>query len=81
MGCPLIAPETDIETFEKRHQILQLLERLAPRQRQVMAWIYDGSSLGETAEELGMKVSTVRSTLRHARAALDRMLNEGGGAA
>jgi RNA polymerase sigma factor (sigma-70 family) len=80
-GCLLISPETDIEAFEERHQVLRLVEQLAPRQRQVMTWACDGASPGEIAEGLGMNVSTVRSTLRHARAALHRMLNEEGGAA
>jgi RNA polymerase sigma factor (sigma-70 family) len=80
-GCPLIAPGTDIEDFEKRHQVLQWVEQLPPRQRQVMAWAYDGASPAETAEELGMNASTVRSTLRHARTALSRILNDEGGVA
>jgi RNA polymerase sigma-70 factor (ECF subfamily) len=80
-GCPLITPGADIENFEKRHQVLQLVEQLSPRQRQVMTWAYDGASPGEIAEELGMNTATVRSTLRHARAALNRMLNDEGGVA
>jgi RNA polymerase sigma factor (sigma-70 family) len=79
-GCPLIAPGTNAEAIERHHQVLRLVDQLAPRQREVIAWAYDGASPGETAEGLGMNVSTVRSTLRHARAALNRMIEEEGGA-
>jgi RNA polymerase sigma-70 factor (ECF subfamily) len=39
-------------------------------QRKVLAWTYDGATPEEIATELQMHPATVRSTLRHARAAL-----------
>jgi RNA polymerase sigma factor (sigma-70 family) len=47
--------------------VLKSLAVLPDRQRQVMAWLYDGYTVEEIAEQLGMKASTVRSTVRHAR--------------
>jgi RNA polymerase sigma-70 factor (ECF subfamily) len=47
--------------------VMQSLARLPGRQRQVLAWFYDGYSIPEIAAELGMSRSTVRSNLRHAR--------------
>jgi RNA polymerase sigma-70 factor (ECF subfamily) len=79
-GYPLITPETNTEAIEKHHQVLRLIDQLSPRQRQVIAWTYDGASSVEVAEGLGIKISTVRSTLRAARAALNRMIEEEGGA-
>jgi FixJ family two-component response regulator len=38
--------------------VLESLAALPDRQRQVMAWLYDGHSEKEIAEQLGMKVST-----------------------
>jgi len=57
--------------------VLESLAELPDRQRQVMAWLYDGYSEKEIAEQIGMKVSTVRSTVRHARTKL-RLLRIGG---
>jgi RNA polymerase sigma-70 factor (ECF subfamily) len=50
------------------------LAALPERQRQVMAWLYDGYSPPEIAEHLGMKPASVRSNIRHARKTLVRVL-------
>jgi RNA polymerase sigma-70 factor (ECF subfamily) len=74
---------TVVEDVYGRHDVKVVLESLAAlpdRQRQVMAWLYDGYSEEEIAQHLGMKVSTVRSTVRHGRARL-RLLGIGGGRA
>jgi RNA polymerase sigma factor (sigma-70 family) len=73
----------DLETVEDLYGrddvkvVLMSLAALPERQRQVMAWLYDGYTVEEIAEQLGMKVSTVRSTVRHARKKL-RLLGIGG---
>ncbi|WP_399174699.1 RNA polymerase sigma factor [Streptomyces sp. WAC 05379] len=58
----------------------QLLRRLPPFQRMVMAFHIDGCSPSETAEALGMPPANVRQNLRRARHNLARMLeaDEGG---
>jgi RNA polymerase sigma factor (sigma-70 family) len=78
-GSPLLAPGLDVENFEVRHEFLRWLTRLgSDRQRQILAWTYDGATPAEIAAELGMRPATVRSTLRNARAALRRLRTEGG---
>lgn len=62
-----------IEDLYWRHDVaavMRALSSLPPRQRQVMACTYDGMTPQEIADLLGMTADTVRSTLRHARAAL-----------
>jgi RNA polymerase sigma-70 factor (ECF subfamily) len=74
---------TMVEDVYGRHEVKEVLASLAAlpdRQRQVMAWLYDGYSEEEIAEHLGMKVNTVRSTVRHGRAKL-RALGIGEGRA
>jgi RNA polymerase sigma-70 factor (ECF subfamily) len=45
----------------------QLLKALPDRQREVMAWTFDGFTPAEIAEALEIPAETVRSHLRHAR--------------
>jgi RNA polymerase sigma factor (sigma-70 family) len=74
---------TMVEDVYGQHDVKLVLASLAAlpdRQRQVMAWLYDGYSEEEIAEHLGMKVNTVRSTVRHGRAKL-RALRIGEGRA
>jgi RNA polymerase sigma-70 factor (ECF subfamily) len=79
VGSPLLAPALDVESFEASHEFLRRLARLgSDRQRQILAWTYDGATPAEIAAELGMHPATVRSTLRNARAALRRLRAEGG---
>lgn len=66
---PLASAEA-LEEVESRHDLLRLIADLPPRQRQVLAWTYNGAAPREIADALGMRSSSVRSTLRHARAAL-----------
>jgi RNA polymerase sigma-70 factor (ECF subfamily) len=47
------------------------------RQREVLAWTYDGATPADIASELGVEPATVRSTLRNARAVLQRIRVEG----
>jgi RNA polymerase sigma-70 factor (ECF subfamily) len=71
---PLLRPGADVAAFEQRHEVLRLLALLPPRQRQVMAWTYDGYTPMEIAEELKIEPEAVRSSLRKARRTLARHL-------
>jgi RNA polymerase sigma factor (sigma-70 family) len=73
-GEPLFPCGTDFDLLEQRHAVLRALGQLPPRQREVMAWHYDGASHSEIAEALGISPEAVRSNLRKARTALRRYL-------
>jgi RNA polymerase sigma factor (sigma-70 family) len=47
--------------------VLESLRLLPPRQRQVMAWVYDGYTPAEIAMFLGLGPGTVRASLHKAR--------------
>lgn len=65
----LLSAEESAE-IETRHTFITLVRNLPLRQRQVMAWTYDGYQPTEIAAMLGIAPATVRSALRDARAAL-----------
>jgi RNA polymerase sigma factor (sigma-70 family) len=75
-GSPLLAPDTALDEFEQRHTILALLGQLPPRQRQVMAWTYDGATPTDIAEALQISPDTVRSNLYKARTTLREITGE-----
>ncbi len=50
--------------------LLAVLDRLPLRQRQVLAWTYDGATTTEIAETLQISPDAVRSNLHHARTTL-----------
>jgi RNA polymerase sigma factor (sigma-70 family) len=78
VGSPLVAPNIDIEDLESKHEFLRWLARLnGGKQREVLAWTYDGATPAEIAEVLDMDPATVRSTLRNARAVLRRLRAQG----
>lgn len=60
--------------FELHDELLRALASLPDRQRLVMVWHLDGFLVEEIARATGMKVSTVRSNLRHAREKLRKNL-------
>ncbi|MEU0879252.1 sigma-70 family RNA polymerase sigma factor [Lentzea sp. NPDC005914] len=70
---------TDIEQWEQRHDVLDLLAGLPERQRQVMAWTQAGFSPKEIAEQLGISSEAVRASLMKARQTLSRRLRRDGG--
>lgn len=72
---PLLSTDVDIEAFSERHEVLRLLAALPLRQRQVLAWTYDGFSPTEIAEQLTMTTDAVRSSLFKARRSLAKLLN------
>jgi RNA polymerase sigma-70 factor (ECF subfamily) len=76
---PLLS-DIDVAAFAERHVVLRVLALLPPRQRQVMAWTYDGYKPAEIAEELKIRPEAVRSNLRKARRALARHLATAEGA-
>lgn len=69
-GAPLLAPDTGVDELEQRHTVLALLDHLPPRQRQVMAWTYDGATPAEIAAALQISPDAVRSNLHKARTSL-----------
>jgi RNA polymerase sigma factor (sigma-70 family) len=77
---PLLPSGLEVSEWEGRHEVLRLLAELPPRQRQVMAWSYDGYTASEIAAELSMTVDAVRTNLMRARRALASKLGlrEGG---
>lgn len=78
-GSPLVAAGIDVAYFEADHEFLRWLAQLSSgKQREVLAWTYDGATPAEIATALGMNPATVRSTLRNARATLRRLRAAGG---
>lgn len=59
--------------------VLATLRLLPYRQRQVMAWVYDGYTPAEIAKFLGLDPGTVRVSLHKARETLKRHLESEGG--
>lgn len=66
----LLPEPTSIDLVDQRHDILRLLGKLPPRQRQVLAWHLDGYSGPEIAEELMTTPEAVRTNLKKARQAV-----------
>jgi RNA polymerase sigma factor (sigma-70 family) len=64
--------------FELQDELLRALALLPDRQRLVMVWHLDGFLDDEISRATGMKVSTVRSNLRHAREKLRKNLADHG---
>jgi RNA polymerase sigma factor (sigma-70 family) len=61
-----------IHDYEQHQELLCLLDTLPPRQRQVLAWTYDGYTPAEIAQELQIDPATVRANLLKARRAAAR---------
>jgi RNA polymerase sigma factor (sigma-70 family) len=74
----LLPHSLDVETWERRHEILRVLEHLSPRQRQVLAWTMYGYGPAEIASELQITFQTVRTNLSEAHSALDAYLSTTG---
>jgi RNA polymerase sigma-70 factor (ECF subfamily) len=68
----LVPADADLDARVGRHQVIEQLGLLPPRQRQVMAWTFDGYTPAEIAEELGLSSATVRGSMRKARNTLAR---------
>ncbi|GGV50961.1 hypothetical protein GCM10010293_62410 [Streptomyces griseoflavus] len=73
---PLLSSPDAAAAWEQQQDLLRLLADLPPRQRQIMAWKYDGHSPSEIAEELGISPETVRASLLKARRVLAARLRQ-----
>lgn len=52
------------EAFERRHRMAGRLDRLSPREGEVLHLLYDGNSVAQIAEKLGISRSTVSRQLK-----------------
>jgi RNA polymerase sigma factor (sigma-70 family) len=75
--CGLLAAD-EILALEQRYDVMCLLDMLPSRQRQVLAWTYEGYTPAEIAEELHLTPETVRANLYKARRAAVAYLREEG---
>jgi RNA polymerase sigma-70 factor (ECF subfamily) len=75
-GTPQLISADEILAYEQRHDVLCLLDTLPARQRQVLAWLFDGYTPKEIAEELQLTPETVRANLYKARRAIAVHLRE-----
>lgn len=78
VGRPLVIHDSDLDEAEDRHTLLQMLQTLPPRQREVVAWTYEGATPTEIARTLNVSPETVRSSLRKARELLRKQLRGSG---
>jgi len=76
-GSSLFARDADWDGLEKRHRVSFLLEQLPARQRQVMAWTYDGSTPTEIAKVLKTTPGAVIDGLNKIPATLKILLGKG----
>jgi RNA polymerase sigma factor (sigma-70 family) len=75
-GSPLLPNRLAIADLEGGHEILRLLDSLPMRQRQILAWTYDGATTDEIASALQLSPETVQSYLRIARKRLQEHLEQ-----
>ncbi|RFU41210.1 sigma-70 family RNA polymerase sigma factor [Actinomadura logoneensis] len=68
LRAPFISFAAEVES------VMQMLHTLPLEQREVMAWTLDGYTPSQIAKATNQKPATVRSHLRHARAALKKQL-------
>jgi RNA polymerase sigma-70 factor (ECF subfamily) len=74
-SSPLLrAGTTDTQRWEQRHDLIDRIRRLPPRQRQVMAWTLYEYRPAEIADELRLPADTVRANLYQARNTLKAQL-------
>lgn len=71
-----LMPSADAEAWINRHDLVSALDRLPPRQRQVMAWNIAGYSPAEIATEVGISADAVRASLMKARNAMIKHLGD-----
>ncbi|MEU7800758.1 sigma-70 family RNA polymerase sigma factor [Micromonospora arborensis] len=72
---PLLrVPPDQAVLWEERQKVLRLFQTLPPRQRQVMAWTYDGYEPADIAKQLRITPEAVRSNLYKARRTLAALL-------
>lgn len=71
---PLLPRATGIAAWEEQHEVLRVLALLPERQRQVLAWRFDGYTPAEIATELMISPEAARASLAKARRALAQYL-------
>ncbi|MCI4078843.1 sigma-70 family RNA polymerase sigma factor [Streptomyces sp. MMS21 TC-5] len=71
---------TNIALSDQEREVYTALAELPSRQRQVMAWFYDGYTITEIADVLEIAKESVRQNLCRARATLKARLSQQGGA-
>ncbi|MFG2585851.1 RNA polymerase sigma factor [Streptomyces malaysiensis] len=73
-----LVPKPDaLAEFETRHEMLQVLKALPPRQRQVLLLTLQEFTPAEIAEQLELEAGTVRAHLMRARRAAAARFEEG----
>jgi RNA polymerase sigma-70 factor (ECF subfamily) len=76
---PVEAADAQYEAREAQAQVAQVLERMAPKKREVFAlYELDGMSGEEIAERVGCKVETVWTRLHYARQDFERIARKRG---
>lgn len=76
---PTPAVDREYDAREAQHQVAEVLERMAPKKREVFALFeLDGMSGEEIAERVGCKVETVWSRLHYAREEFERIARKRG---
>jgi len=70
----LLPNPNETAVWEEQNTIIRLLAQLPPRQRQVLAWTYDGFTPDEIARELQISDGAVRASLHSARRTLAQIL-------
>lgn len=76
---PVRPVDRDYDAAEAREQVAQVLERMAPKKREVFALFeLDGMSGDEIAERIGCNVATVWSRLHYAREEFERIARKRG---
>jgi RNA polymerase sigma-70 factor (ECF subfamily) len=70
----VLVPQDNVVDWEEKHEVLRLMRLLPPRQRQVLAWTFDGFKPTEIAIELNLKPEVVRANLKKARRAISAHL-------
>lgn len=79
MGRAPAGPERDLERAELRRRVEEAIERLSPREREVLVLReFEGLRYAEIAELVDIPIGTVMSRLYAARRALARELEESG---
>jgi RNA polymerase sigma factor (sigma-70 family) len=69
------APTTTVdESYTETREVVKLLNRLPYAQRKIMCRLYEGQSINEIADATQLRVETVRSHLRNARARLRELV-------
>lgn len=68
---------TDFDHIDTEQEFVRAVRSLPPRQRQVLAWTFEGFTPQEIAVELELPAATVRSNLKKARRAAAEQLERG----